>query len=60
VEKELTTFEIRAKCRGKILLDSEEYNKMRHKLVNYLVHINKVIFKIYSRSPIVKEKDEMT
>jgi len=42
VEKELTTFEVRARCRGKILLDSEDYNKMRNKLVNIISQINKV------------------
>ncbi len=44
IEKELTTYEIRAKCRGKILIDNEEYNHMRNKLVNLFVQINKVQF----------------
>jgi hypothetical protein len=42
IEKELTTFEVRAKCRGKILLDSDEYNKQRAKLIHMICQINKV------------------
>ena len=38
----MRTYEVRAKARGHILLDSEEYNKIRIKLVNYVVQINKV------------------
>ena len=60
IEKELTSFEVRAKCRGKILLDSEEYNKMRYKIVDLISQINKVIYilKYILRSQIVKEKEE--
>jgi len=36
------TFETRAKFRGMILLDNEEYNKMRSKLVNLIAKINSV------------------
>ena len=38
----MTSFEVRAKCRGKVLIDSEEYNKMRHKLVLLISEINRV------------------
>ncbi len=37
------TFETRAKFRGMILLDNEEYNKIRTKLVNLIAKINNVI-----------------
>jgi len=42
LEKDLITFETRAKFRGMILLDNEEYNKMRTKLVNIFSKINNV------------------
>ena len=42
MEKELTCFEVRAKCRGKMLIDSEEYNKMRNNLVILICQINRV------------------
>lgn len=42
LEKDLMTFETRAKFRGMILLDNEEYNKIRTKLVNLLAKINNV------------------
>lgn len=41
-EKDLMTFETRAKFRGMILLDNDEYNKMRAKLVNLVAKINSV------------------
>lgn len=41
------TFETRAKFRGMILLDNEEYNKMRAKLVNLVAKINSVYKKNY-------------
>ena len=41
-EKDLMTFETRAKFRGMILLDNEEYNKIRTKLVNLIAKINSV------------------
>lgn len=43
LEKDLITFETRAKFRGMILLDNEEYNKLRTKLVNLFSKINNVI-----------------
>jgi len=42
IEKELTNFEVRAKCRGKLLIDCEPYNKMREKLVSLISQINRV------------------
>lgn len=41
-DKSLKSFEERAKNRGQILLDSEEYNNQRQTLVNLIVQINKV------------------
>jgi len=38
----LTSFEVRAKCKGKVLIDSEEYNKLRNKLVSLVNEINRV------------------
>ena len=42
IEKDLTTFEVRARSKGKLLLDSEEYNTMRYKLVMLINEVNKV------------------
>lgn len=44
IEKELINYESIAKCKGKILMDSDEYNKIRAKLVNLFSQINKVNF----------------
>jgi hypothetical protein len=38
----MTNYESIAKCKGKILIESEEYNKIRVKLVNLFSQINKV------------------
>lgn len=38
----MTTFEVRAKCLGKVLIDSEEYNTIRKRLVDIMAEINKV------------------
>ena len=42
LEKELVAFETRAKFRGMVLLDNEEYNNLRTKLVNIFSKINNV------------------
>ena len=46
LEKELVAFETRAKFRGMVLLDNEEYNNLRTKLVNIFSKINNVKYNI--------------
>ncbi len=42
IEKEILNFETIARAKGKIVLDSEEHNKLRVKLVYNINQINKV------------------
>lgn len=60
LEKELVTFETRAKFRGMVLLDNEDYNNLRTKLVNIFSKINSVfqIFLFYDRLQILKTEKE--
>jgi hypothetical protein len=46
IVKELQSFETLARAKGKVLLDSEEYNKLRKRLVNNICQINRVLFDI--------------
>ena len=42
IEKEITSSEVREKAKGKIILDSKEYNNTRKKLVEIINQINAV------------------
>jgi len=42
IERDILTFETLARAKGKILLDSEEHNKLRARLVHNICQINKV------------------
>lgn len=42
MERELTTSEVRERSRGKIMLQSPDYNKSRKKLVQVMNQINAV------------------
>lgn len=42
VEKILVYYEVRAKAKGKILIESEEYNRERKKLIQLICEMNKV------------------
>jgi len=42
IEKDIQAFELMARAKGKILLDSQEHNKLRSKLVYNICQINKV------------------
>ena len=42
IEKQMQVLEIREKARGRILLDSEEYDKLRTLLANQVANINSV------------------
>ena len=53
IEKDIQTFETIARAKGKILLDSQEHNKLRSKLVYNICQINKVgLYLILFRLPI--------
>ena len=42
IQKELVLYEVRAKAKGKILIESNDYNKIRKRLVNIICDINKI------------------
>jgi len=52
-------YEQRAKCKGKVLIDNDEYNQMRSKLINLICEMNKVASLLTFRLLILKEKAGM-
>jgi hypothetical protein len=48
IEKDIQNFETNSRAKGKILLDTEEHNKLRSKLVFNICQINKVILFYYN------------
>ena len=42
LEKEISSYEVRERAKGKIMMDCPEYNKNRGKLIEFLNKINAV------------------